>query len=270
MKNVIVASFKEEAKAIDALHKLNELELVGDISIYEQIMIRKKANGEIETLKRDDSEGWRTFTGAAIGSMLGLLGGPVGFVIGLYTGTAIGAIAELDHFDFAEDFMAKIEKKIPVGNTSIIAEIEEESKAFVDTELKPFGAVITRSSVEYDYDNYVNEQLDAIEDDIAEDRAALKKAAGNEKKKIQKKIAELKEKRKAIIAEFVAKRKKAEKNIKDKTTASVAKVKEDLIAAGSNITREVKKEKIDRIKRKIGRHEDALNALNMQLDELKS
>ena len=93
MKNVIVASFKEEAKAIEALHKLNELESFGDISIYEQIMVRKNADEKTEILKQDDSLGWRTLAGMGMGSMLGLLGGPVGFVIGLYTGTAVGAIA---------------------------------------------------------------------------------------------------------------------------------------------------------------------------------
>jgi hypothetical protein len=34
MTKIIVVSFKEEAKAIKAMHKLIELESFGDISIY--------------------------------------------------------------------------------------------------------------------------------------------------------------------------------------------------------------------------------------------
>ena len=204
MKNIIVVSFTDETKAIDALHKLSELDSFGDISIYEKIMVRKKTNGECEVLKEDSFEGWRTLTGMGIGSLLGILGGPVGFVIGLYTGTAIGAIADLGHYDFADDFIAKTKNKLAPGTVSIIAEIDEDSDAFVDASLKPFGAVITRSDVDFEFDNYVNEQIDKIEDDIAEERAALKKAIGNDKTKIQNKIAELKEKRKATIAEFLA------------------------------------------------------------------
>jgi uncharacterized membrane protein len=270
MKNVIVASFKEEVKAIEALHKLNELDSFGDISIYEQIMIRKKTNGEIEIMKRDDSDGWRTLTGMGVGGLLGLLGGPVGFAIGLFTGTTIGAIADASHYDFADDFVSKVEKKIEPGNVSIIAEIDEDSGTFIDTYLEPLGAVITRSDVELEFDNHLNEQIDEIDDDIAEQREALKKAVGNDKEKIQKKIAELKEKRRTRIAEFVAKRKEVEKNIKDKTAAGIAKVKADVEAIGNSISTEVKNNKIDRIKRRIDRYEETLSTLNRQLLELQA
>ena len=132
----------------------------------------------------------------SIGSLLGLLGGPVGFVIGLYAGTTIGAIGDLGHYDFADDFMAKVKNKLTPGTVSIIAEIDEASYAFVDTSLKPFDAVISRSDVDFEFDNYVNQQIDKIEDDIAAQRAALKKAIGDDKIRIQNKIAELKKKRK--------------------------------------------------------------------------
>jgi uncharacterized membrane protein len=269
MKNVIVASFKEEAKAIEALHKLNELDSFGDISIYDQIMVRKNADGKTEILKQDDSEGWRTLTGMGVGSLLGLLGGPVGVVIGLYTGTAIGAIADANHYDFAEDFIAKVEKKIMAGTVTIIAEIEEDSEVFIDSYLKPFGAEIFRSDVDFEFDNYMDEQIDEIDDEIAADRETLKKAAGNEKAKIQKKIADLKEKRRAKIAEFVAKGKEAKKDITDKTTSGLSKVKADIKSFGNGISEEVKKEKIERINRKIGRHKDTLNDLKKQLNELQ-
>jgi len=270
MKNVIVASFKEESKAIAALHKLNELDSFGDITIYDHIMVRKKGDGKLEILKQDDSEGWRTFTGMGVGSLLGLLGGPVGFVIGLYTGAAMGALADLNHYDFAEDFIAKVEKKITVGTVTIIAEIEEDSEVFVDTYLKPFGAVIWRSDVDVEFDKQMDEEMDEIEADIAEQRAALKKAAKNEKKKIETKIADLKEKRRARIAEFVTKRKQVEKNIKTTVASSIETFKSDVRAVRSDIRNDIKTEKIERIERRIGRHEDVLNALNRQLKELKN
>lgn len=255
MKNVIVASYKEEAKAIDALHKLKEMELSGDISIYEFIMVRKKASGEIEVLQKDDAEGWRTFTGMGVGSLIGALGGPVGLLIGLYTGAAIGAIADADYYDFAEDFIAKIENKIPVGNVSIIAETEEDSKVFIDTELKPFGGVITRSGVDYEYDKFTNEQLDAIEEEMEADRAALKKAMGDNKKKIQKKIAELKEKRRNLVAAF-------EKKIKDTVASGKTKVE----GLGKDIKESMREGKIERLRERIDWHNERLSDLKQKLD----
>src|SRR6476646_7352985 len=107
MANVIVVSFPEETKAMEALQKLNELESLGDITVYENVLVRKKNNGELEVLNENKDEGWRMLTGMGIGSLLGMLGGPVGFVFGLYTGTAVGAVAEMDHYDFADDFIDK-------------------------------------------------------------------------------------------------------------------------------------------------------------------
>lgn len=236
MRNIIVVSFKNETKAIDAMHKMIELDSFGDISIYEKIMVRKKVNGECEILKEDSFEGWRTLTGMGIGSLLGLLGGPVGFVIGLYSGTAIGAIGDLGHYEFADDFIAKTKNKLTPGTVSIIVKIDEDSTAFIDTSLKPFGAVISRSDVEFEFDNYVIQEIDMIEDDIAEQRAELKKAIGDDKKEIQNEIAKLKKKRKATIAEFVATADATEKNIKDKTTGAFEKAKSDVAEFANTIS----------------------------------
>ena len=268
MKNVIVVSFKEETKAIEALHKLNELESFGDISIYEKIMLRKKTTGECEILKEDDSEGWRTLVGMTFGSLLGAFGGPVGLIIGLYTGTAIGAIAEISHYDIAEGFITTVENKMPSGTVAIIAEIDEDSNVFVDNYMKPFGATVTRSEVDFEYDNYVSDQIDEIDEEIADARADLKKAVGEDKKIFQKKIADLKEKRRTKIAELEAKRKEAEKNIKDKAVTGIAKVKSDVKEFGNSISTGIKEERAERIKRRIARYEAKLKALNEELKEV--
>ena len=202
MNNIIVVSFTDETKAVDALHKLVKWDSLGDISIYEKIIVRKKTYGEYEILKEDSFEGWRTLTDMGYGSLLGLMGGPVGFVIGLYTGMAIGAIADSSHYDFPDDFIAKTKNKLAAGTVSIIAEIDEDSNAFVDASLKPFDALITRTDFDFEFDNYVNEQTDKFEDDIAEQRAALKKALGDDRKKLEKKIAELKQKERLQLQSF--------------------------------------------------------------------
>jgi hypothetical protein len=37
MTNLIVISFKNESQAIEGSHKLNDLESVGDITVYEKV-----------------------------------------------------------------------------------------------------------------------------------------------------------------------------------------------------------------------------------------
>src|SRR5258708_40336727 len=98
MANLIIASFNQEAEAIEASHKLNELESIGDISIYEMVIIKKNADGKGVVLQADTDEGLRTLSGMAIGTLVGTLAGPVGVVIGMFTGTLAGAAMEDDHY----------------------------------------------------------------------------------------------------------------------------------------------------------------------------
>ena len=71
MTNLLIASFKQEAEAIEASQKLNELESIGDITIYEMVVITKNADGEAVVLQADTNEGVRTLSGMAIGTLIG-------------------------------------------------------------------------------------------------------------------------------------------------------------------------------------------------------
>jgi len=269
MTKIIVVSFKEEAKAIKAMHKLIELESFGDITIYEKLMVRKIANGEYETLKEDSSDGWRTLTGMTVGGLLGLFGGPVGFVIGLVSGTFIGGMTQIGHYDFEGDFVSKVEKKMPTGEISIIAEIDENSTGFIDLYLKPFDASILRSDVAIEFGHYVNDQLTDLEDDISDARLQLKKSVGNDKKSIEKKIEELKKKRKLKIAEFETDSKNAISKLKDKAEAGIESVKSEAKEIGNKVSESVKESKENRLKRRIAAHEDKLQSLNKELKEVQ-
>jgi len=269
MTKVIVASFKEEEKAIKALHKLVELDSFGDISIYDRMMVRKKANGDYEILKEDGSNEWRTITGMAVGGLIGLLGGPVGVVVGMCTGTVIGGISESSHYNLEGDFLAKIEKSMPVGEISIVAEIDEYSIGFIETYLKPFGAKILKSDVDFEFDQYVKDDIDEIDEDIADARVELKKSIGNEKVKIEKKIAALKTKRKLIITEFETASKNGIKNLEDKTEAGINRVKSDVKNFGEKISASVKEGRVSRIKGRIASYETKLKDLKSELKEIQ-
>ena len=57
MTNLIISTFKEEATAIEASQKLNELEIIGDITIYERVILKKHADGETVVLQADTAGG---------------------------------------------------------------------------------------------------------------------------------------------------------------------------------------------------------------------
>jgi uncharacterized membrane protein len=244
MTNLIIAAFKEEAEAIEASQKLNELESIGDITIYELVLVKKNTAGETVVLQTDTTEeGLTTISGMAIGALIGALAGPVGLVAGMFTGTVAGGAIETDTYGFAEDFVSKAAGQLQPGMAAVIAEIAEDDPVFVDSSLSPLGAILTRSDVDYEYTKHSDEEIDELDEEIGAARKKLKSAADKDKDKILRKIAKLKEERKDRINEF-----------KEKVKDAIADVRTS-----------VKERKIEKIRNKIEKHQQKVADLEKQL-----
>jgi uncharacterized membrane protein len=227
MTNLVVISFKNEAQAIAGSHKLIELESFGDITVYEKVMVKKEANGEISAMESDTSDGVRVLSGMAFGTLIGALAGPVGLLVGMVSGTVTGALLETNYYEFSDDFTSKVYGQLQPGAVAIIAEIYEEGPAFLDNAMEPLNATISRSNVDDSYDEFVDDQVKAIQADIADDRASIKSANEREKAKIQQKIAQLKEKRHQRIVELKQKQQaRKEARLKEKINEKKAETAE--------------------------------------------
>src|ERR1700745_900012 len=137
MTNLIVISFQNQSQAMEGSHKLVELESIGDITVYEKVMLKKDADGKTSVIQSETSDGLRTLSGMALGTLVGALAGPVGMLVGMMTGTAAGAALESDYCDFSEDLETKVMDRVQPGTVSIIAEIYEDNPAFVDNAVAP-------------------------------------------------------------------------------------------------------------------------------------
>lgn len=245
MTNLLIASFQQEAEALEASNKLNELETIGDITVYEMVVIKKNADGETEVLQVDTNEGVRTVSGMAIGALIGSLAGPVGLVAGMFTGTLVGIAAEEDHYGFTEDFTSKLVAQLQPGETAVIAEIDEDDEVFVDSSLKPLGATLTRTDVDYEYDEYSDDEMDELDEEIATERAKIKSATDAEKSRIRKDIAHLKEERKERIADL----------------------KEKVKEVAANVKAAVKGQRTTKLRNKIEKHQKKIAALELKLQK---
>ncbi|MFD1553371.1 hypothetical protein DNU06_06815 [Putridiphycobacter roseus] len=268
MANIIVVSFKEEGKAIEALHKMKELDAYGDITLYDHMIIRKKANDDFDILE-DKAEGpiWRTFTGMALGGLVGAIAGPIGFVVGMISGTAAGAMLDVSEYDMEDEFVKEVTNSMKVGDITIISEVGENSSIYIDEYLKGFNVDVFRTDEDEEFYNYIDEQIEDFEDDIEDLRDELKDATATEKVKINAKITELKAKRKAKIAELEAKRKADVELLKEKTKNRIKKLEarlhryKDAVANTINATRK------NRLIKKIKKEEEKLNRLHDALGE---
>ena len=269
MENIIVATFTDETKAIQALHKLGELDREGDISVYDKVLIRKGANDEYEVLKDDNTNGWRTLTGMAFGGLIGAFGGPIGLAIGLYVGTVIGVVMDYTHYIFDQDFIETISQRIPSGSTSIIAEIDEESSVFIDEYLKPLGALIWRSNINVEHEKFVEKQLNSLDEELKNAEKELGTAVEAQKARINMKVAELRTDRKAKIAEIELNNKERLSELKSKMESNRAKLQAHLTTLMNQGAEKFDSVRLERAKEKLAKYEQQINELDWKLSNLK-
>ncbi|ARV15069.1 DUF1269 domain-containing protein [Polaribacter sp. SA4-12] len=268
MANIIVVPLKEETKAIEALRKIKELDAYGDITLYEYMMIRKIENNQYQVFDgKTEGQGWRTLTSAAVGGLLGVLVGPVGFVIGLYSGLAIGAVVDISRYEFEKDFIKKVSNKLSIGVVAIIAEVSEDSAVFIENALSPITSEILMSEAAIEFDDYLDEQIEELEDKIDEEREKLKKALTTEKRKVKIKIDALKARRKTKVANLEAKRKFTLKEVKGKTISRINKMESRIEGYERIVVNSFEKARKKRLKKRIKKQEKRLEQLHSALGE---
>ena len=146
-ENLLIVNYKNESNAYQAL---TELEALNDYYFIDQAAIVKKENGEY-VVKEDYDSGVKTaddtVKGGLIGGLLGLLGGPVGVLLGGGAGAAIGGIKDtadfLKDFDLADYAFAHIGE----GETVLLLLADEKGNAALNEKLNAFDVTIRRFSV---------------------------------------------------------------------------------------------------------------------------
>ena len=83
MERILVVVFGDESKTYEGSHALRQLDVEGSIAIHAESVIKKNADGTITVKQSEDDFPVRTVGGTAIGSLIGLLEGPIGLGIGV-------------------------------------------------------------------------------------------------------------------------------------------------------------------------------------------
>ena len=146
-ENLLIVNYENES---DAYQALTELKALNDYYFIDQAAIVKKENGEY-VVKEEYDSGVKTaddtVKGGLIGSLLGLLGGPVGVLLGGGAGATIGGIKDtadfLKVFDLADYAYAHIGE----GETVLLLLADEKGNAALNEKLNAFDVTIKRASV---------------------------------------------------------------------------------------------------------------------------
>jgi uncharacterized membrane protein len=254
MENLLVISFQDAKNAISGLNKLQELDRLGDITIYNYALIRKTGGNQFDLIQHEgaDTESLPAI-GAIGGSMIGLIGGPIGMAVGMLAGVMAGSIDEADVTDFSDEVLNQAKDKLSVGDFALVLDVEEDNDLFVNSYMEPLQGITVRTDIAERYDQYDNEQWDELNKEIDDEEKSLKTALDKDKDSIKAKIAKLKKERderfEKIKSRSAKRKKKLEARIKafdDKIKTAGENAKEKLKSQRKNLA-----EKLDSINKKL-------------------
>jgi uncharacterized membrane protein len=202
MNKVIFVGFNTEQQAYEGDRALHEMHRDGTLTLYNNAVVVKEANGKVVVRQMPDLEAVGTFGGMITGGLIGLLGGPVGAAVGLGTGTMLGAAFDLTKEGIDSDFVEDAGTRLAPGKAALIAEIDEDWQAPLDARMETLGGKILRQTPTQIEDAYLERSVEAAENDLASLEAekltqvmtAQTEKARKQAEKLQAKIAEAKQK----------------------------------------------------------------------------
>jgi uncharacterized membrane protein len=191
MERMLVVVFNDEPKTYQGAHALKGLDSEGSITIHAESVIKKNADGTVTVKESEDEFPVRTVGGTAIGSLIGLLGGPVGLGVGAVAGFLAGAIGDLHVAGVDAEFVDEVATALQPGKCAVIAEVSEEWVTPVDTGMEALGGIIfrtARKAVEHDQRA---QDVATVRAEIDQLKAEHARARGERKAKLQAEIDKL-------------------------------------------------------------------------------
>jgi uncharacterized membrane protein len=146
IQNVVVVRFTEPSEAYQALSVLKQCDADGRIGLESAAVVERTADGEKLRVPEDtDNVGpVGTASGSLVGMLIGVLGGPVGVLIGWGAGALMGGAFDLDRAETSDEALGVLGRAIPPGSTAVIASVTEPAVEVIDGEMKKLGGEVTR------------------------------------------------------------------------------------------------------------------------------
>jgi uncharacterized membrane protein len=191
MERMLVVVFDDESKAYEGSRALNQLDGEGSIAIHAEAVVKKNADGTVTVKQSEDDFPVRTVGGTAIGSLLGLLEGPIGLGIGAAAGMLAGSIGDLNVAGVNAEFLDDVSATLTPGKCAVVADVSEEWVTPVDTRMEGLGGTVFRTARKSVEDDQRARDVAELRAEIDQLKAEHAKARADRKAKIQAKIDKL-------------------------------------------------------------------------------
>jgi uncharacterized membrane protein len=207
MYNIVAAIFEVESEGYQALTTLAKNPIMNDTTVLQMALV-KRDNGYLRVCDSFDSgihSTNDTLIGGLVGSVVGMLGGPIGMLLMGSYGVLAGSVVDTGDSLGSASLIEKVAEKLQDGDMAMIALVDETNEAELDNALAAFKVTVAR------FDAVV------IADEVEEAQKIQKEMARQTRKQLRDaKKQERKEKREArrekIKSDFAAFRAKFKKN----------------------------------------------------------
>jgi uncharacterized membrane protein len=202
MNKVIFVGFDTEQKAYEGNRALHDMHQEGALTLYNDAVVVKDADGKVAVRRAPDAGPVGTLGGMLTGGLIGVLGGPVGAAVGFGAGTLIGAAFDLTREGVDQGFVEEVGARLEPGKAAVIAEIDEQWQAPLDTRMEALGGTLVRRTPTQLEDAYLEREIETAQQELAvleSETVAELKASQTEKarkraEKLQGKIDAAKQK----------------------------------------------------------------------------
>ena len=136
-ENIVIVNYKVESETYQALSQLKR-DITNSNYTISQAVIVKKVNGKLEAqdgFNADLSAGDDAWTGSLVGSLIGILGGPIGILLGGSVGMMIGGAVDASDAAKNASLIEKAGDCITEGETAIILLAQEEYETALTAKL---------------------------------------------------------------------------------------------------------------------------------------
>jgi uncharacterized membrane protein len=167
MNKVIFVGFDTEQKAYEGNRALHDMHREGTLTLYNDAVVVKDPGGKVAVRRAPEGEPVGALGGMLTGGLIGLLGGPIGAAVGLGTGTLIGAAFDLTKEGIDRDFVEDAGARLEPGKAAVIAEIDEQWQAPLDTRMDGLGGKLVRRTQTQIEDAYLEREIETAQKELA-------------------------------------------------------------------------------------------------------
>ncbi len=191
MDKLVAVIFGDEKTAYAGSRALSELNAEGSIEVSGMCVIKKQADGSVSTKQVAENFPIRTLAGTALGSLVGVLGGPVGLAAGTLVGAWAGMFGDLYSEGVDAEFISDVSAALTPGKCAVLAELEEEWITPLDTRMESLGGMVYRTLKSTVREEQRKREDAAAKAELDQLRAEHAQARADRKAKLQAQIDRL-------------------------------------------------------------------------------